>query len=179
MSVASTWPLNSSEAMAFRVRRDSLNHSPEWYREHLASGEAGAPSTSSALKADMRLLDAEFDPKACYEERVGTYEEAWNAILGGKKGNATVAELGEVLEREGRLNNVADTFTREPFATFDRLIAKHDIPHDAIREFLKWRAKQENARKARKVKDDAEAKRKAFCERLSKKPAVFDDFLDR
>lgn len=164
--------------MAFRVRTDSLNHSPRWYDLNCREEDGGSAAFRAMLTADMKLIGADIDSKACYAERVHDYDEAWNAIQGDPKEVVLLSAIADVLEREGWHGDAEEVFTTEPFRTFDRLIAKHDISHDMVREFLKWRAKQENAKKARKVKDDAESKKKAFRERLSKRTPALDNFLD-
>ena len=164
--------------MAFRVRTDSLHHSPRWYDLNCREEDGGSPAFRAMLTADMRFIGADIDSKMSYMERVGTYEERWDEVMADPKEHVLLAAIADVLDREGWSGDAEEVFTKEPFRTFDRLIAKHDISHDMVREFLKWRAKQENAKKARKVKDDAEAKRKAFCERLSKRTPALDNFLD-
>lgn len=121
------------------------------------------------LKADMRCLAADWDSTLTYQERVHGYEDAWNEIMSGAKGNSSPAELAEVIERE-----LADGFwpkeqyAKEPFRSIARLMDKHNVGTTELGVFLKWTAKNANLKKARAAKKKPALKpnQKAFISKF-------------
>jgi hypothetical protein len=85
--------------------------------------------------------------------------------MSGDKGNATPADLFEVIERE-----LADGFwpkeqyAKEPFRSIARLMDKHNVGTTELGVFLKWRARNANLKKARDAKSQPafNPKQKAF-----------------
>ena len=143
--------------MAFIVRTKSLNHSPQWY-ESKGLSEDSAPSLVALLNADVKQLEVD-DSEATPGEKLVCYAEAWNEILSGKDGNADAGELQEVLEREGQLGSrPTEQYAKPPVSTISRLMEKAGLTTTDVQSFLRWKAKNENTKKARaaKVKVKAE-----------------------
>ena len=151
IGIASHFASSPSRGMAFHVRTDSLNHSPQWY-ESKGLDEDSPPSRVAFINADVKLMDRD-DPKMTPGEKLGLYTEAWNEILSGKQGNVSVADLQEVLEREGLLGiRPQEEYSQGGFKAIARSMEKFKLTPNDVREFLKWTAKNENAKKARAKK---------------------------
>ena len=137
--------------MAFRVRTHSLNHSPQWYHDR-GLDEDSPPSLLALIYADVKLLDVD-DSTLTPGEKLGNYEEAWDLILKTGDGNASVADLQQVLEREGELGYVPiELYAKPPFSLIAKLMDKHGLSTTDIGVFLKWTAKNANIKKARAAK---------------------------
>lgn len=105
------------------------------------------------LTADMKFIGADIDTTHCYQERVHGYEEKWNAIMAGKKGNASPADLGELMERELTAGfRPREHYAKEPFRSITRLMDKHELSTTELGAFLKWRVKDDNLKAARAAK---------------------------
>jgi len=138
--------------MAFHVRKDSLNHSPIWYRDHCLAEDGGSPAFRAMLKADVKLLDC-MDKTLSYEELVEDYAEEWDGILSGNDAGADPSELKEVLEREGELGyRPVELYSKPPFTTITRLMQKAGLSTTDLGVFLRWKAKADNVKKARAAK---------------------------
>ena len=140
-----------SGAVPFRVKRN-LNHSPQWYGEH-CRGEDAAPSVQAMLLADMEYLGADIDSTLHDCEKIPIYEAKWNKILADHK-DPRGADIGRILEKEflkGFTPSVE--YRQEPFKTIDRLMTKHELTEDHIREFLFWRSRQRAVAKRRQKKE--------------------------
>lgn len=125
------------------------------------------------LTADMKFIGADIDPNLTYMERIETYEEEWNAIMAGHMGNVSPTDLCEVFERENAKGFTPKArFSEEPFLKIGRLMDKHELTTAEVREFLKWRAKDQNLTKARKTKTDK------FLERRKAEPKTVFNSLD-
>jgi hypothetical protein len=133
--------------MSFKVK--DFNHPPQWYYEHNKGGDDASPAARKMLKIDMAFIDAEYDQKMCYEERVQVYEEAWNEVMSGKKQSAYVADLQRVLEEEGRYGRPQDDYVKGSFLSIARIMEKNGLAAEDVRKFLTWRSKNENMAKAR------------------------------
>jgi len=157
--------------MAFNVR--PFNHSPQWYRDHCLAEDGGSAAFRAMLTADMKFIEADIDATLCYAERVEDYATMWNAILSGKEKGANVGALQEVLEREGQLGYTPqEQYSQGPFRSIARIMKRNELSGNDVREFLKWTAKNENAKKARakkKRESDDEKKKREFGENLLKK----------
>jgi hypothetical protein len=104
------------------------------------------------INADVKTLDCD-DDTLTPEEKLGNYEEEWNLILKGEDGNASPADLQEVLEREGRYGNIpSELYTKPPFSLITGLMNKHGLATTDVQTFLRWKAKDDNMRKAREAK---------------------------
>jgi len=140
--------------MSFHVRTDSLNHSPQWYESKRLSEDSPA-SLRAFINADLRLMDRD-DATMTPEEKLGLYTEVWNEILSGKQGNVSVADLQEVLEREGLLGFRPQVeYSQGGFKAIARSMEKFKLTPNDVREFLNWTAKNENAKKARANKKNS------------------------
>jgi len=138
--------------MAFHYLKDALNHSPQWYRAHCSAEDGGSPALRAMLKVDVRILDCD-DKKMCYEEKVGLYEDEWNDVLAGKSTVVSVTELEEVLQRDGVYeNSPAELYSKPPFTQFARLMKKEGLSTTDLDAYLKWKAKDDNLKKARAAK---------------------------
>ena len=139
--------------MAFHVRTRSLNHSPQWYHDHCSAEDGGSPAFRAMLTADMKFVAADIDTTHTYAERVHTFEAKGDKTLRGKSGHADPVGLKEVLEREGALGyRPVELYSKRPFTTITRLMEKEGLSTTALGEFLKWKAKAENVKKARAAK---------------------------
>ena len=152
--------------MAFHVRTDSLNHSPQWY-ESRRLDEDSPPSLRAFINADLRLMDRD-DTTMTPGEKLGIYTEAWNEIESGKKGNVDLADLQEVIEREGFTPQ--SQYSQGPFLAISRIMEKHGLSTTVVRQFVAWKAKNANATKARLAKVPKES-RSAKAARLKKEQA--------
>ncbi len=153
--------------MAFHVRTRTLNHSPQWYHDR-GLDEDSPPSMVALINADVKLLDVD-DSTLTPGEKLADYEEAWDLILTKKDGNASVADLQKVLEREGELGYVpTELYAKPPFSLIAKLMDKHGLSTTEIGVFLKWRAKDTNLKKARaaKKKPAKKPKQKTFINKF-------------
>lgn len=156
--------------MAYHVRRDSLNHSPQWY-ESRGLDEDSAPSLVAFINADLRLMDRD-DPTMTPGEKLGLYAEAWNEIERGEKGNVDVADLREVMEREGLLGfHPKEEYAKGGFKAIARCMEKYGLAPNDVREFLKWSAKNANVKRARSKK---KKKVKKITEEQFKKMGIIE-----
>lgn len=104
------------------------------------------------LNADIKILDCE-DKTLCYEELVEDYKEAWNECLTKGSGGAEPAELQEVLVREGAFGDrPVALYTKPPFSLITGLMKKHGLATTDVQGFLRWKAKDDNLKKAREAK---------------------------
>ncbi|MCX6952536.1 MAG: hypothetical protein NTV51_10290 [Verrucomicrobia bacterium] len=104
------------------------------------------------INADLWFLDRN-DLTMTPGEKLNLYTEAWNEILSGKSRVADVADLQEVLEREGQLGfRPAEQYARPPFTAISRLMEKEGLTTTDVQVFLRWKAKNENTEKARAAK---------------------------
>lgn len=137
--------------MPYHVRRDSLNHSPQWY-ESKGLDEDSALSLITLINADVHLMDCD-DSKLTPGEKLELYTEAWNGILNGQQGNVDISDLQEVLEREGQLGfRPQEEYSQEGFKAIARCMKEYGLAPNEVRRFLEWKAKSENAKKARTKK---------------------------
>ena len=164
--------------MSFKMK--GLNHSPAWYYDNCRAEDGGYPVFRKMLTNDMKFVAADIDKKMTYEERIGPYEEAWNEILSGGKGNASPADLAEVMERElADGYRPTEHYAKEPFASIARLMDDHKLSTTEVGVFLSWRAKIATAKNARDKKPkpvkkpEPVTKLDQFLER--KKPVSFLD----
>jgi len=150
--------------MAFKMKK--LNHSPQWYREHCRAEDGGSPGFRAMLKNDMAFIGADNDSSFCYQEKIGPYEEKWNAILKGevvheRGGRAVRSEvlkndLMEVIERECVAGfRPSDQFAVDPFKTIDDLMTEAGLDENVMREFLKWRSRRGVVSPKAEVQEDA------------------------
>jgi hypothetical protein len=120
------------------------------------------------LNADLVSVDLD-DDTLTYSERVELYSDAWDSILKKGDGNALVAELTEVIERELAAGFwPKEQYAKEPFRSIARLMDKHSVGTTELGVFLKWRAKNANLTKARaaKKKPGLKPKQKAFIDKF-------------
>lgn len=104
------------------------------------------------INADVKSLDCD-DSTLTPGEKLGDYEEEWNRILSGEDGNASPADLQEVLEREGALGErPVELYTKPPFSIISRLMMKEGLSTTDVQVFLRWKAKDDNMKKAREAK---------------------------
>jgi hypothetical protein len=93
------------------------------------------------LKNDMAFIGADNDPKACYQEKIGIYEETWNRISSNWKAedpNGVYAvEMGKAEERE-TLKNYKKENSQAAVAETPKA---GGAVNDAAREKLKRRMK--------------------------------------
>lgn len=150
--------------MAFKYRRNGLNHSPDWYASR-RTGEPRGGVLIGALKRDMATLGGEpYDPKMEWTENIDRYREYFEAarkgeILDGKRYDQTANLCYDVIEREALEGyRPEDLFKDEPFSTISELMLKHGINAETMRHFLKWRSRQVGIQKREKAIED---KRKA------------------
>src|ERR1017187_4941891 len=133
--------------MAFKVK--TFNHSPQWYHDHCGEEDGGSAAFRAMLNADMKFLEADIDKKMTYMERVDDYEVAWNAALGKDADPTTTGAIQEVLEREGKFGNPQDEYSQGGFKAISRCMNKYGLSTTVVADFLRWKAKSENATKAR------------------------------
>jgi len=131
--------------MAFKIKK--LNHSPAWYREHCNGEDGGSAAFRAMLKKDMAFIGADNDSNLLYEEKIGPYEEKWNAILSDWKSEdpngVLTKEMTAVLECESLKGfKPSDHFKDEPFKTIDKLMLEYGLNENTMREFLNWRSRQ-------------------------------------
>jgi hypothetical protein len=149
--------------MAFKIK--TLNHSPQWYYDHCTEEDGGSAAFRAMLKNDMAYIGADNDSKATYQEKIYTYEETWNAVLADRS-DVTTELMGEVLEREALAGFTPhEQYAGEPFKTFDRLMTKHGLNEDMVREFLKWRSRKQAVAKKRRNRMSDPKKTKSVTER--------------
>ena len=134
--------------MAFKIKK--LNHTPAWYREHCNGEDGGSPGFRAMLTQDMKFIDADNDSNLGYEEKIGPYEEKWNAILSDWKSedpNGVLAtEMAAVIERESLKGfRPSEQFEDEPFKTINKLMSEYGLNENAMRAFLGWRSRDGNA----------------------------------
>ena len=105
------------------------------------------------LTNDMNFIDADIDTHLTYQERIGSYEEKWNAIVKGEilhdpsghiyRSDELRNEIYEVIERESMAGfRPSDQFKDEPFKTIDELMTESGLNENVMREFLKWRSRR-------------------------------------
>jgi hypothetical protein len=161
--------------MAFKIKK--FNHSPQWYREHCRAENGGSAAFRAMLKNDMAYIDADNDPHACYQEKVGIYEERWNAILKGEvlhepgggvyRSDMLKNELLKVIEREFKAGfRPSDQFTVEPFKTIDDLMTESGLDENVMREFLRWRSRRGVVVKREAIQSQEPASRVKAREKL-------------
>jgi len=153
--------------MAFHVRTRSLNHSPQWYHDR-GLDEDSPPSLVALINADVKLLDVD-DSTLTPGEKLANYEEAWDLILTKRDGNASVADLQEVLEREGELGYVpTELYAKPPFSLIAKLMDKHELSTTEVGVFLKWLSlKKARAAKKKPAKKPAlKPNQKTFINRF-------------
>jgi hypothetical protein len=149
--------------MPFNVKK--FNHSPQWYRDRYKSEEGTAPLRAMLTK-DMKFVGADIDTTHTYLERIHTYEESWNGVLSGKNKNADAGDLQEVMEREGLHGfRSVGLYAKPPFTTITRLMEREGLTTTDLREFLRWKAKNDNVTKAR----DAKAKKRNKTKKVDPK----------
>ncbi len=126
------------------------------------------------LTKDMKFLDADIDKTHRYGERLSNYEVAWNSSLKNNADFSIVAEMEDVLTREGQLGFVpSQLYAKPPFSSIARLMDKNGLSNADIREFLTWSAKNENVKKAR------DAKAKKAKKALKKSKPMVKWFMER
>jgi hypothetical protein len=140
--------------MAFKIR--VLNHTPQWYHDHCREEDGGSPAFRAMLKNDMAFLGADNDSTLTYQEKVDTYEETWNRIIGNSKSEdpngVLTGEIAKVMEREAlKDSRPEDEFKGEPYNAISELMLKHGINAETIRHFLKWRSRQKEIQKREKA----------------------------
>lgn len=159
--------------MAFHVSKTSLNHSPQWYRDRRLD-EDSSISLVALINADTKLLDVD-DATLTPGEKLGIYEEAWNRILSGTKGNVDIGDLSVVMEREALAGfRPKVEYANAGFRSIAKAMKKHGITGADVRAFLKWTAKNENLKKARDAKTMKVKKLKSL-----QKPSSVMAFLQR
>ena len=147
-----------------------FNHTPQWYEER----DKVSPAALDMLKRDMAFIDAEYDKKMSFEERVGVYEEAWNAILNGTSNTADVGALEAVMRKDGLFGRPQDEYVKGPFLSIARIMEENGLAAEDVRKFLTWRSKNENMAKARAgIKKKETKKEKAARERKAKLDLLF------
>lgn len=162
--------------MAFHVRTNSLNHSPQWY-ERKGLDEDSPASLRAFINADLKLMDRD-DPTMTPGEKLGIYTEAWNEILSGNQGSVDVANLQEVLEREGILGIRPQVeYSQGGFKAIARSMEKFKLTPNDVREFLNWTAKNENAKKARAKKKKSKKATQGEIKKMNivEKKKLFDE----
>lgn len=136
--------------MAFKVRTDEINHSPQWYEDHCSDEDGGSPSFRKLLKTDMQFIDADIEKGMKYEELIGNYRETWDAIMRGADEGASPADLAKALEREALAGyRPNEQYSKPPFSSIVRLMKKHELSTTDLGVFLKWKAKDDNLKAAR------------------------------
>lgn len=86
-------------------------------------------------------------------EKLHLYAEAWREIERGKKGNVDLSDLAEVMEREAKLGfRPQEQYSHAGFKAISRSMTKYGLLPNDVRKFLEWKAKNENAKKARASK---------------------------
>jgi len=150
--------------MPFKVRRDSINHSPDWYESRIRDEHRIAPSVRAMFENDVGHIDACKEPQLTWPERLELYRQRWDAIMSGRqaredllKGRSRaddyLGELVEVMEREGQAGfRPEHQYLLEPFDSIGKLMDEHEVPECAVREFLKWRSKQKASRKGQQTR---------------------------
>ena len=137
--------------MAFNVR--PLNHTPQWYHDNCLAENGGSPAFRAMLTADMKFVGADIDSEMTYMERVHTYEESWDEVLSGKNKNADPTDLLGVMDREGLAGErPVKQYAKPPFSTITRLMEKEGLSTTDLGKFIRWKAKADNVKAARKAK---------------------------
>ena len=137
--------------MAFKVNQNGLNHSPDWYEARCRSENAPV-SIETMLKNDMKFIGADYDSAVTTVERIPTYRERWNAILGGETlvghGKAMMdarlqAEIVRIMEKENKdILSPTREFESEPFTSIDKIMCEAGLSEGAVRKFLTWRTRR-------------------------------------
>jgi hypothetical protein len=149
--------------MSFKFQR----HSPKWYREKNHDENFFGP-IRGAFKRDLKWLDVA-NAGANDSELLELYEEEWNKIMAGERGNANIGELQKILEKEGRFGRPQDDYVKGPFLSIARIMEKNGLVAEDVRLFLTWRSKNENMAKARAgIRKKETKKEKAVRDKLEK-----------
>ena len=141
--------------MAFKIKK--LNHTPAWYREHCNGEDGGSAAFRAMLNNDMAYIGADNDSNLCYEEKIGPYEERWNAIFSNWKSEdpngVRVDAMTTVMECETKAGfRTSKQFKDEPFSIIDELMNEAGIDEKVIRQFLAWRNRRNAIEKTEKKK---------------------------
>ena len=142
--------------MAFKVKRNEVNHTPAWYHEH-CRGEDAAPSVRAMLIADMNLIGAEIDSTIRDCERIHIYEDTWDEVLADdpRRGSLPHGMLEAIEREEPKEFTPPGCYQHPPFTSLGEIMDDADLDEDTVREYLKWRVRQRTTAE-RRAKKEAE-----------------------
>jgi hypothetical protein len=131
----------SNVGMSFKLKK--LNHRPKWYRDNCRAEDGGSPAFRAMLTNDMKFIGADIDTHLTYQERIGNYEEKWDATMSGGgilRSDPLQIEMMKVEEQECLKDY--KPFEDEPFKSIDELMTEAGLDEKTVHEFLRWRSRR-------------------------------------